>query len=558
MGAGAITEETQRYRVLFASTIDSHAERGTIVVAPHRDGWNDFGHQIRVDIMINPRDERNHSSESIRLTGFLGLLEKGRQHHDVRELSNQLAASAGEILASDEFSDFFTMLPDMAAYREIVSSLGSDEARLALSCLRDIVEAEEVNGNSTWLQSATDSLVFRRAFLRTSEAFFAWKNAGTALSGAKYEKVGKVSEELRIRFQLAGQPKEHELQVQFALHEPILPKRFAIVIGKNGVGKSQAIGRIADAAMRGLNTLTDGNGERPTFNRILAFYPTAVAPDSLPGENRRRSKVWYRRFSLSGPGFGSRRQTTSDLIVELARSTERIRDDGRFNIFLKAIRAIDGHSELALLTRHSDDQPANIEQLLRGGEQDLLDRFASIDPKKEVVRVTGGRSYGLSSGELSFVRFSALASLYIENSSLLLFDEPETHLHPNFISQFVMLLDGLLEQTGSAAIIATHSVYFVREAFEDQVRVLRSKADRTIDVEVPRLKTFGADVGTISYFVFGEDEPSRLAKDVERQIASSDDTWERIFETYKEHLSPDLLGAIRAELENRKKADPEA
>ena len=242
---------------------------------------------------------------------------------------------------------------------------------------------------------------------------------------------------------------------------------------------------------------------------------------------------------------------TADLIVQLARATERIGDSGRFEIFMKGIQAIEGHAELALLTKDAAHPIVFLERLQIGREQALLERFASIDVRRDVVRVIDRETYPLSSGELGFVRFAALAALHIENSSLLLFDEPETHLHPDFISQFVAVLNRLLEQTGSAAIIATHSVYFVREAFEDQVTVLRSGPDRSIAVETPHLRTFGADVGAISYFVFGEDEPSRLAKAVEERIASRAKSWEDAFAEYKDHLSLDLLGEIRAEIEDR-------
>lgn len=150
------------------------------------------------------------------------------------------------------------------------------------------------------------------------------------------------------------------------------------------------------------------------------------------------------------------------------------------------------------------------DRLPQGAEQRVLERFASIDVKKEPTRVVAGEGYPLSSGEISFLKFAAQLSLHIENGSLLL-DEPETHLHPNFISRFVSLLDGLLEATGSAAIIATHSAYFVREVFREQVTVFSVDNDNMVRVQRPKLRAFGADVGAISYFVFGEDEPSRLA-----------------------------------------------
>lgn len=546
-------ENEEGYRVVFASDLNAELGPGTVLVAPADNSWNDFGFQIRVDILVRRRTSGASARRDnlIFLKGFLGFIEAHERLYDARVLGHLLAQTPDGRLASTDVPAFFTMFPEMASYRELVSALGPREARAVLVGLHDMVEADDVAIGRPWLKAAAGSRVFQKAFLRTAEAFFAWKNAGLILHGVEFERVGRISEELRIEFQMVGRPTPHRLRFRFSLHEALLPKRFAILIGKNGVGKSQSLGRIADAAIRGLDILTDGAGQRPSFNRILAFYSTTIASEVFPAHRRNRSKVWYQRFPLGGPGHGRKRQTTADLIVQLARTPERIRDESRLAIFLSAVRAIENHAELALATSDAAEPTVALSLLMRGGEQELLDRFSSINLGEDVVRNIEGRSYSLSSGELSFVRFAALASLHIENSSLLLFDEPETHLHPNFISQFVLLLDNLLEKTGSAAIIATHSVYFVREAFEDQVRVIRSAPDRSITVETPLLRTFGADVGSISYFVFGEDEPSRLAKAVEQRIAEQGTSWEAVFETYKDELSLDLLGEIRAEIEDR-------
>jgi energy-coupling factor transporter ATP-binding protein EcfA2 len=186
---------------------------------------------------------------------------------------------------------------------------------------------------------------------------------------------------------------------------------------------------------------------------------------------------------------------------------------------------------------------------LHDSEHRLLERFASVDARKEPVRVVDGEGYPLSSGEFSFMKFAAQASLHIENGSLLLLDEPETHLHPNFISQFVSLLDGLLEATGSAAIIATHSAYFVREVFREQVTVLSVDSESHVSAQRPKLRTFGADVGAISYFVFGEDEPSRLAKEVEQRLVANGVPWPQVYEVYKDELSLEMLNDLRAAIE---------
>ncbi len=545
---GMVKEESEDYRVLFVSerAVSRDIEPGTIAVAPSSDSWNDFGEHILIDIIIQPKPRAEFGIEQLRFSGFFGFIEKHSGKNDTLHLRDIVGQDRSAPVPAKDVPVFFTMLPDMASYRRIVGHLGPAEARLALRAINDMVEADDRPIGKSWLRAARESQVFLNAFLRQSEAYFSWKNAAPILEGVEYEKLDRISDGVRIRFQLAGRPNEHDLSFRFSHGDAVLPQRFAIVIGKNGVGKSQTLAQIVDAALLGKAKLTDLAGDRPLFNRILGFYPSASSSSVFPNDRRKRTRVWYRRFSMVS---GRSRQTTSDLIVQLARSIEGIGGQSRFDIFLKAVTAIDGYRELVLRVKNGERGPVYIHGLTKGGEQDVIKRYASINVRAEPVRMIGGKTYPLSSGELSFLRFAALAGLYIENGTLLLFDEPETHLHPNFISQFVALLDRLLKQTGSAAILSTHSVYFVREAVEDQVTVLRSGGDRIISAETPTLKTFGADVGAISYFVFGEDQPSRLALEFENNVIDQTASWDNVFEQYKDRISLDLLGEIRARVE---------
>ncbi|TIW22875.1 MAG: ATP-binding protein [Mesorhizobium sp.] len=541
-------KNSRDYRVIFAREPGSGQEPGVIVISPSSDRWNDFGFRIRVDIAIYPLDSRTAYNPLV-LQGFLGFQSSEVGQPDTRLIDQILDGGTEQFVESAKLPNFFTMLPDMSGYRTIVGELGAGDAQKALRAMRDMVQAEVGMGGGIWARHAKATTVFQVGFLRSTEAYFAWKNASTILEGLEFEVLGRISEELVVNFQLAGRPNRHELAFKFDQGETTLPKRFAVVIGANGVGKSQALARIANAAQRGSEDLQDQDGQRPAFNRLLAFAPTASTSVFPP--RRRGSRVWYRRFALSGRDNHRDRQATSDLIVQLSRAEERIKDNSRFRLFLNAVSNIECFEELRLPGRKGDWEGVSIAELRRGSEQEVLDRMAELDIDEEPVRFVKGKHYRLSSGEQSFVRFAALTSLYIENGTLLLFDEPETHLHPSLISQFVAVLDSLLEETGSVAIIATHSVYFVREAFEDQVRVLRSQPDRSIVVDIPTLKTFGADVGAISYFVFGEDQPSRLAHDVELRIAESSNDWEEVFARYKDDLSLELLSEIRARLSRR-------
>lgn len=519
----------------------------TILVVPSSDGWNDFGHHTRIDYRIRMRS----SKEAVEASGFIGFINPESDRNG-KDLLQQLVSTQGRsTVTATADHRFFTMLPDMEAYRRLVQTLDADDATEALTALNDLVTLNEFESTAPILDLATQSEVFSLSFMRSSDSYFAYKNAGPLLRGLSSEQTGILSPALAIRFQLPGRQNEHDLRFSFD-HTADLPKRIAVVIGKNGVGKSQTLGRIARAALDGTAALTDGTeGGRPLINRLLAFAPTNEAESVFPTDKRKRPRIWYQRYSMNRSRRSRRNDYLSDLIVQVARSTQMVASKSRWEIFTEALSAITKADELHLPTRSTSSAYVPLAKLPQGAEQRVLERFASIDVKKEPARVVGGEGYPLSSGEISFLKFAAQVSLHIENGSLLLLDEPETHLHPNFISRFVALLDSLLEATGSAAIIATHSVYFVREVFREQVTVLSVDNDNLVRAQRPKLRTFGADVGAISYFVFGEDEPSRLAEEVEQRLLANGAPWPQIYERYKDELSLEMLNGLRAAIEGK-------
>lgn len=519
----------------------------TILVVPSSDGWNDFGHHTRIDYRIRMRS----SKEAVEASGFIGFINPEADRNG-KDLLQQLVSTQGKsTVEATTDHRFFTMLPDMEAYRRLVQTLDADDATEALTALNDLVALNEFESTAPILDLATQSEVFSLSFMRSSDSYFAYKNAGPLLRGLSSEQTGVLSPALAIRFQLPGRQNEHDLRFSFD-HAADLPKRIAVVIGKNGVGKSQTLGRIARAALDGTAALTDGtDGGRPLINRLLAFAPTNEAESVFPTDKRKRPRIWYQRYSMNRSRRSRRNDYLSDLIVQVARSTQMVASKSRWEIFTEALSAITKADELHLPTRSTSSAYVPLAKLPQGAEQRVLERFASIDVKKEPARVVGGEGYPLSSGEISFLKFAAQVSLHIENGSLLLLDEPETHLHPNFISRFVALLDSLLEATGSAAIIATHSVYFVREVFREQVTVLSVDNDNLVRAQRPKLRTFGADVGAISYFVFGEDEPSRLAGEVEQRLLANGEPWPQIYERYKDELSLEMLNGLRAAIEGK-------
>ncbi|USN56073.1 MAG: AAA family ATPase [Candidatus Peribacteria bacterium] len=69
-------------------------------------------------------------------------------------------------------------------------------------------------------------------------------------------------------------------------------------------------------------------------------------------------------------------------------------------------------------------------------------------------------------------------------NSLLLFDEPETHLHPNMIFRLMKVLNKILETYDSYAIIATHSAIVIQQIPSKHVMVLKNEDE---ELSVSRL-----------------------------------------------------------------------
>lgn len=107
----------------------------------------------------------------------------------------------------------------------------------------------------------------------------------------------------------------------------------------------------------------------------------------------------------------------------------------------------------------------------------------------------------LSSGELAlFVRIMEI-SLYIENDTLILIDEPETHLNPYWINQYYYLLKECFANLNCHFIIASQSPIVVGMFNKEQVFFLKSE-DSSISVKVFEEETFVNNIDSILSFVF--------------------------------------------------------
>lgn len=109
--------------------------------------------------------------------------------------------------------------------------------------------------------------------------------------------------------------------------------------------------------------------------------------------------------------------------------------------------------------------------------------------------------HNMSSGESIYVYSLTEILANIRYDTLLLFDEPEQHLHPHAITVLMRAIYDVLEKFESYAIIATHSPLIVREMISDNVYTLE-RIENTLSVAKIGIECFGEDVSILSDVIF--------------------------------------------------------
>lgn len=523
-----------------------------ILIYPSSNTWNDFHHRTLFEFRLA---HRSSVARVFRL-GFLGTTDQPEV-----VIKNTLKGRA--FAEATDFPQFFSLQFDMDAYREVVQEFGIQQAESILLLLNDLVAVRKNRPVPKWVDDAVKTEVFAMSLVRTSESFFAFFNAKSILSGLMFEDLKSVSDHLKFSFKLAGFNNAHSFDFKFNGHK-LVPGRIAILVGKNGVGKSRTLNQLVSAALEGRPTFTDGKGQRPQISRIIAISTPGETESTFPPEPEEGAILHYRRISaLPYEKTDTTGQTLPEILLQLSRRGGSIGKKERWRIFTEAIQNVISSQALylvpapvaiggvTLVTLRNINDVVPLDDLRFGGEQRSLEAARRVDRSGRLMTLVGKEYAPLSSGQISFVRIAAQLCLHIDNGTLLLVDEPETHLHPNLVTDLIAMLNDILELSGSIAIIATHSAYLLREVPNTQVHVIRETADKRIDIVHPRLKTFGADVGAISDFVFGDSIVNRLIDKIETDLKEQPERFKDWENDLKSQLPSEAIMELKQRLKNK-------
>jgi ABC-type multidrug transport system ATPase subunit len=530
--------------------------RPAVAVVPLSSTWNDFTYYFTARLLVLlPQQQPTFFDMHFMVAGF------GR----TEDYFNQLLLNQPWLPIELANESYVGVLDSVESYSQLIHLLGFDRAITALRRLGDAAVLR-TEGTDAARLPLFDTDQFHLGALRASSNYIAFRHGRRYLRPEPQAPVADAATSFRMMTNLLAADNPYDIDFDFQSDE-LNRDRVAVLIGRNGTGKTQLLlslirsQRSSQAGEAAVSTVFD---TAPKFSRLMAF--SSVASDTYPRSIPPWEGIDYQYFSMIA-------NTDSEADASTGALIDCLRDNRQFEPFSQGM-PFTGPTRLNMLERSLAplsfsktihlplrDQPAPHDffdvrtwqgrayfPLFRSlNEQRQLQLVRQVDWSRSPVTFGLGEApRTLSSGEQAMLRFAAQAVGSIEQGSILLFDEPETHLHPNYVSDFMSILYTLLAATKSVAIIVTHSAYIVREVPRQRVRIL-SLDERTISIDQPRLQTFGASIDSISQFVFGDSDMSHSYQDLLVGWVNSLDpgvTIEHIVQAYGERLNPETLSYV--------------
>lgn len=438
-----------------------------------KDNWNDYGFETLFQAMLCPTEDTDTWVD-------LGGVKIGRYGYTTDDPSMRSILN-GTIEALP--NEYFSLGQDPSYYDKLAKAAPAVRASYA-TAMRDIpitqIDAEALEKED----------VYRVSLLRTSRALQALDHS-RALFAAQSAPVEKFEFRTKI-----GRNGDHVVPFDF---RPVqgLPHRVNVLVGVNGVGKTQLMARLAVA-------LSSFEEESVAEARTAAGETFEDAGMLIPRPS------FYGVVAVSFSAFDD---------FELPKRSDSV----RYQYTYCGIRKPEGGllDEKSLAARI----PAAIRKM-NGSQQALLRHAMAVAmPQLEWKTLPKGQGfYGrLSAGQRIVLNIISDLVLYLGKRTLVLLDEPEIHLHPQLISTLMSVLAVILEELDCFAIVATHSPIVVQQVLARHVHILQRMDPAPPMVSNPPSETFGENLSEIVRLVFDSVESDRGYQDVIDRLLEMED-----------------------------------
>lgn len=433
------------------------------------DLWDDFGVKSLFRLFYYSSSENQKL-----LIGAVKIIVRSEKEDDLKTTTKEYLDPEFKVLPAE-----FCSLGQEQEYYENIKKVFPDDYRSILGALRDCAIFPTIEDDFEKDYS------FGRSLLRDNEAERLLRDAKYLIEGIKVTN----RERFIYHFQSPYAEDKTKLDVEFD-SKNILPSRLLAIVGKNGVGKTQLLSCLPrELAQKRQDAFEP---QVPLFSRVISISTSLHDHCDYP-ENS--NDFNYEYIGLTVKNAQSRKIITeAEIDAKLQEAGKRINRRGRASNLREILSEILPLSVIETLFQTSKEKwllninvLSNVRKMLSSGESTLFYIFSCI-----------------------------VASLRYD--TLLLFDEPETHLHPNAITTLMSALYRLIEDFQSYALVATHSPLVIREVKSSQVRVMERIENKSVVRKVHQ-ETLGANVSALVDEIFGnKDIPKFYRKAIIRLV----------------------------------------
>lgn len=487
---------------------------GTNEIYLRIDNWNDYSFVTSFNVLAFDQQGEGHTLSSVRI-GFVGQTTNVTTYS---RLDNEFESLP---------EGFFSLGMDVEYYKDLFLKFDEKWRQDFLTRLKDVVWDQNI------LEKVQDEQVFQMSHLRSLTISKIRDQFASVLKG------DVLLTNFDFGFLLPTSEKFAGFDLTFQVKANSTPStNIHAIIGRNGVGKTTLLNAMVKYIAKQkevggyfYSTNIIGNKSKldeDYFSKLVSVAFSAFDPFDLPKEDE------HIRYSYIGLNDyvgddGAILKSKQELFNEFARGLAYcFEDDRRRNRWIQAIETLQSDqnfSEMSLLSLET----------LRGKE--LEDRALFL-----INRMSSGHSVVL-------IIMTLLVSK-VEEKTIVLFDEPETHLHPPLLSALMRSLSQLLHTRNAIAIIATHSPVILQEIPKSCVwKVFRSRL--ASEKKRPDTETFGENVGILTREVFGLEVERSGFHTVLSELVAQGGTYEEILNKLNNSLGNEARGILRAMVTNR-------
>lgn len=438
--------------------------------------WNDYGYSNWYALFFF------HSEEDYRLIGELKLMtsEDGDAYQYIENGFSYLP------------DNFCSIGLDISYYENLHAMFGTDGAKNVLTALRDSAVNVEIN------QQFLDNSEYNTSLMRDLSYNKIMKEARSVINGASLENLFSFTYHFTTDYD-----KSVDVNWNVVFKYKAKPwERYVGVIGENGLGKTQLLRSLVDD----LYNKKDKFLFCPSFSSVIAIHSTPF--DAYDEVQSTDDTMPYHSFSIEQ----DRNQVLPMMSLALSKILHRglINRESLVGLFLKELYMIVGSEWVDRIIYKVMDEDENYEKWLFSAEQ-----------LSECLKV-------LSSGQLHLFMLLSHVFANANLNTLFLLDEPEVHLHPKAIMDFLDIFGKILLVFDSYAIIATHSPLVIREMIGHNVYLMQRMNDGAFSMSSLPYETFGENISSLYSKIFGYDESNSLFTKAVRKFAEKGVSFEEI------------------------------